>query len=78
MENQVSKSANQIALLSEKIFPNITVRKTNRDYVFTLDGCHHSSQPTDLVEFSNGEDLKIIAKAIVIVFFKLKLEAELG
>ena len=77
MEHQVSKSANQIVLLSERIFPNITVRKTDRDYVFTLDEYYHSSQSIDLVELSSGKDLKIIAKAIVIDFFKLQLEAEL-
>jgi hypothetical protein len=77
MEYQVSKSANQIATLAEKIFPNITVRKTDRDYVFTLDGYHHSSQPISLVDAAAGENLNVLARAISIDFFKLKLQVEL-
>lgn len=58
----------KIANLVSKIFPNVTVRRSGDEYIFTLDCFHNSAQPAYLIDFLSDKDIPIIAEGVAIDF----------
>lgn len=64
----------QVLSLVKKVLPSTTVRKTDREYIFSFED-YHTAWPCDLIEIYSGEKLIRQAKNIAYELFKLKIEA---
>ena len=69
----------EIAILElvKKALPNTTVRKSNDEYVFSLEGFYHTSWRVEIIDDSLVGRLPVIARYIARELFNIKLEGSI-